>query len=85
MQSMMSSTSKGLWRFEGTWRCIGWCCWGVGGRATDDALVGSSIWGDSAVHQEVLSGGEAAVQDTVEAVGREGGATDHAGVVGRSV
>ncbi len=30
-------------------------------------------------------GGEAAVRDTVEVEGREGGATDHAGVVGRSV
>ncbi len=29
-------------------------------------------------------GGEAAVQDTVEAEGREGGAADHAGVVGGS-
>ncbi len=30
-------------------------------------------------------GGEAAVQDMVEAMGREGGVTDHTGVVGRSV
>ncbi len=29
--------------------------------------------------------GEAAVQDTVEALGREGGATDHMGVVARSI
>ncbi len=29
--------------------------------------------------------GEAAVRDTVEAKEKEGGATDHAGVVGRSV
>jgi hypothetical protein len=42
----------------------------LGGRCGGS---GSVVWG------------EAAVQDTVEAVGRKGGATDHAVVVGHSV
>ncbi len=54
--SMTSSTSRGLWRYEGTWRCIERCCWGVGGRATDDALAGSGIRGDAVVRRAVLSG-----------------------------
>ncbi len=59
----------------------------MGGRATDDVLMGSDIWGDAAVHPVVLSGEMRPCngQDTVEVEGREGGAMDHAGVVGRSV
>ncbi len=53
---MTSSTSRGMWHFGGTWWCIGRCCWGVGGRATDDALTGSGIRGDAAVQQAVLLG-----------------------------
>ncbi len=35
----------------------------------EDTLVGSGIWGDARVRWEVLLGGEAAMQDTVEVVG----------------
>jgi hypothetical protein len=56
MCSMTSSTSRGLWRLGGTWWCIGRCCWGLGGHATDDALMSSGIQGDTAVHWAVFSG-----------------------------
>jgi hypothetical protein len=71
MRSMMSSMTRGAWCFEGTWRCIGWCCWGVDGRAWDAALAGSSIQGDAEVCQAVLLGERRLCngRDMVEAVG----------------
>ncbi len=68
---MTSSTPRGPWRFEGTWRCIGQCCWGPGGRATNNALAGSGIRGDAVVRRAVLSGERWPCngRDMVEAVG----------------
>ncbi len=85
--SMMNSTTRGPWHFGGMWRCIGRCCWGVGGRVMNNMLTGSGIWGDTAVRQAVLLGERRPCdgQDTVEVVGREGDATDDVGVVGRSI
>jgi hypothetical protein len=57
-----------------------------GGRLCDERRArGQRQSGECCGASGGIVGGEVAVQDTVEAVGREGGVTDHTGVVGRNV
>ncbi len=54
-------------------QCDERCCWGVSGRATDNALTGRGIWGNVAVHWAVLFGRTRGQQHSGGCCGASGG------------
>jgi hypothetical protein len=83
-RSMMSSMLRGLWHFGGDVAVHRVVLLGGGRPYNGQRARRQRHLGGRCGASGGVVGGEAAVQDTVEAVGRKGGAMDHAGVVGRS-